>query len=1010
LQPLVELRLLSPGRARETRQGDAFDLGATRMGRGPRPRQTVAMLRFLAASLAFATFVLAQVPDVTLRLRDAKSASCGWGTAHDDRSVDGHALMVGETLAERGIGTHAPAELVFSIPANMHWLTGWFGVAAESGANGSIALEVFVDGAKIHATALQKGKAAPVWFACELTGRSELKLVVTDGGDGNGADHANLLWPTFVSREVMPEGRLPNAIEFTGTALPPEHRALWSDRPATEFVAAYPIGDGRLGATWFGGVARDRVVLNEISMWSGSVDASADRQGAAANLPRIRELLSKGAYQEAEKLVGETFTCAGAGSGHGNGKDVPFGCYQTLADLDLLWLGADGAPWHGAVDGYVRDLELPASVWRSGVGTVQFVDDRGRQHRRSVRMTAGQIVVAWSADEPILDVDVALRRSERARLHVVDDKTLRMTGSLADGRGGDGVNFQAQVKAEVTKGRVTADASGLHVRGATSFTLSIAAGTDLSSGLTDRIAEAQRSQQQQDGAAPPALADTMDRVRLDLGGHGRRSVTTTQRLRDLASGRDDPDLFASYFAYGRYLLASSSRPGSLPANLQGLWAPELQTPWNGDYHLDINVQMNYWPALTTNLVPCHEPLIALVESLVEPGRRTAKAYYDANGWCAHVITNVWGFTSPGEHASWGATNSGGGWLCRHLHDHYAFTQDRAVLERVYPTLRDAARFYLATLTRAPGTEWLVTSVSNSPENAFRTKDGGAAHVCMGPTVDQQIVRELFGNVIEAAVVLGVDAPFAAALALAREQLAPMQIGKHGQLQEWLLDFDEVEPHHRHVSHLYGLYPGNQITPVGTPALAAAARTTLERRGDDGTGWALAYKALLWARLHDGDRALRLLTNLLRPIGEMGFDMHHGGTYPNLFCAHPPFQIDGNFGGTAAIAELLLQSHCERPGEDFTVHLLPALPTKWKVGSVTALRARGGLEVDLRWVEGRLVEAVLLRTAGEDGPVRVRCKTKTAATVDGKDVPTTAAGDGVFTVQLRRGAAVVLRGT
>jgi len=504
---------------------------------------------------------------------------------------------------------------------------------------------------------------------------------------------------------------------------------------------------------------------------------------------------------------------------------------------------------------------------------------------------------------------------------------------------------------------------------------------------------------------PTTLVPQPPSATLDLGGHERRAIPTAQRLRDLANGTPDPDLFALYFAYGRHLLRSSSRPGSLPANLQGLWAPEYQTPWNGDYHLDINVQMNYWPALTTNLIECHEPLIALIESLVEPGRRTAKAYYDAPGWVAHVITNVWGFTSPGEHASWGVTNSGSGWLCRHLFDHYAFTQDRAFLKRIYPVMKESAQFYLSTLVDDGKHGWLVTGVSNSPENAFRTPDGQVAHVCMGPTVDQQIVRELFGNVIESAAILGVDAEFAQQLAAARAKLAPHQIGKHGQLQEWLEDFDEVEPHHRHVSHLYGLYPGDQITPTGTPDLAAAARITLERRGDDGTGWSLAHKAILWARLHDGDRALRLLTNLLRPIGQLGFDMNHGGTYPNLFCAHPPFQIDGNFGGTAAIAELLLQSHREREGEDYTVHLLPALPKAWPQGSVTGLRARGGVQVDISWRDGALEQATLQRVAGADGPVRVRCRGPLHIRPD--TVTTTPIADGLFTVLLARSQPLTL---
>jgi alpha-L-fucosidase 2 len=694
---------------------------------------------------------------------------------------------------------------------------------------------------------------------------------------------------------------------------------------------------------------------------------------------------------------------------------VPYGCYQVLGEIEITWLGADGKPLRGQVRDYTRmlDLELGRSGLSTGTARVRFEDATGSTHGRTLRVERDGVVELMGDD-----FDLTLRRQERATVQAIDDHTLQLQGALADGRGGDGVRFAARVT--VLGGSTSVDGATLHVRrlGAGPRHVCIAAATDLkwSGQRTARPGQTsmplEQAIEQSLHAHPTHLPepstpgpDHVSPVYLDLGGHDRRAIPTAQRLRELANGADDPDLFALYFQYGRYLLASSST--SLPANLQGLWAPEVQTPWNGDYHLDINVQMNYWPALTTNLIGYHEPLIALIESLVEPGRRTAKAYYDAPGWVAHVITNPWGFTSPGEDASWGASNTGSGWLCRHLMEHFAFTQDRAFLQRVYPTLKGSAEFYLASLVPEPKHGWLVTSVSNSPENAFRTPDGQVAHVCMGPTIDEQVVRELFGNVIEAATIVGVDAPFRSQLADARARLAPTQIGRHGQVQEWLEDFDEVEPHHRHVSHLYGLWPSDQITPAGTPELAQAARMTLERRGDDGTGWALANKACMWARLGDGDHALRLLTNLLRPVGQLGFDMQHGGTYPNLFCAHPPFQIDGNLGGTAAIAEMLLQSHREREGEDYTVHLLPALPSKWRDGSVTALRARGGVEVDVAWHEGALVSATLTRVAGADVPVRVRSRWPLQASAGGQPVSLYEVADGVFTLPLARGQTAVL---
>jgi len=981
-----------------------------------------------AASLLCCLPAFAQDPPVPLRLANAVHATCGWGTAHDGASVEGDPLAVGDVVADEGIGTHAPAELAWTLPAGARWFTCWFGVAAERGSNGSIALEVWLDGQRAFASAVVKGGAAPLRVAVDVTGKKELRVRMTDGGDGNGADHGNLLWPAVQFAAAEPAAAMPGAVTFVGQPVwpPIDWPHLWSDRPATKFAEAFPLGDGRLGATWFGGVARDRIVLNEISQWSGSPEPEADRPNAHENLPRIRELLRAGKYADAEALVNATFTCAGKGSGHGNGKDVPYGCYQTLGELEITWLGKDGKPFSGEVRNYVRWLRP-----RPGQDCALVEFQLKSLSKRCVILRVERDVVQlmlWTSipcvmvplPGALLDFDVRLKRREHATATALDARNVLLAGSLGDGRGGNGVRFAAQVR-NSGDGTLTSQGDTLRFRAANNVLLLVAAATDhvLRPGrdggpgllvrgphdparlVAEQLDAAERAiyrrSSPSDATPPPAATPPPPACTLDLGGHERRAIPTAQRLVDLAAGTPDPDLFALYFAYGRYLLASSSRPGSLPANLQGLWAPEYQTPWNGDYHLDVNVQMNYWPALTTNLIEQHEPLIALVESLVAPGRATAKAYYDAPGWVAHVITNPWGFTSPGEHASWGATNSGSGWLCRHLFEHYAFTQDRAFLQRVYPVLKGSAEFYLATLVEHGPEQHLVTGVSNSPENAFRTQDGQTAHVCMGPTVDQQIVRELFGNVIEAAGILGKDAEFAQRLAAARARLAPHRIGKHGQLQEWLEDFDEVEPHHRHVSHLYGLFPGDQITPVGTPGLAAAARTTLERRGDDGTGWSLAHKAALWARLYDGDRALRLLTNLLRPVGQTGIVMHGGGTYPNLFCAHPPFQIDGNFGGTAAIAELLLQSHREREGEEFTVHLLPALPKAWPQGSVTGLRARGGVQVDLEWRDGALAEARLARVAGPDGPVRVRSRWPLRAADQAATAP--ALGPGAFEVPL-----------
>lgn len=741
---------------------------------------------------------------------------------------------------------------------------------------------------------------------------------------------------------------------FKCHAQAPGPLTLWYEQPARQWEEALPIGNGALAAMIFGGVETEQIQFNEETLWTGEPRSYAHK-GASAYLEQIRRMLNEGKQKEAEALANEQFMS----------QPMRQMAYQAFGDVYLDF------PGHTQHRAYQRELDLRAATVKSS-----YESGGVRYTREAFASYPAKAIYYHINSSQKSKLDFAVRMSTiHAKPKVNAEKnTIELEVQVENGA----LHGLARLKL-LTDGKLKTADGKIEVTGATSATIVLSAATNyvnyknVNGDPRAKVTAAlQSAPDDYKKAASGHLADyqkLFNRFALDLPASKGSALPTDRRLSQFKNNPDDPALLALYVQFARYLLITSSRPGTHPANLQGKWNHKLNPSWDSKYTVNINTEMNYWHAELTNLSECHQPLFQMVKEVSETGAEVAKEHYNANGWVLHHNTDVWRGAAPINASNHGIWVTGGAWLSLHLWEHYRFTQDKAFLQNTaYPLMKGAAQFFLDFLVKDPKTGHLVSSPSNSPEN------GG---LVAGPTMDHQIIRALFKACAETAGILKTDAAFAQKLTETAKQIAPNQIGRHGQLQEWMTDIDDTTNHHRHVSHLWGVYPGEEITPTGTPDLLKAAIKSLEYRGDDGTGWSLAWKINYWARFLDGEHAYTMIRKLFNPVFESGRKMSGGGSYPNLFDAHPPFQIDGNFGGASGILETLVQSHL---GE---INLLPALPKALPDGRVSGLCARGGFEMDMDWKNGRLTGLSIRSKAGNECKVRYGTQVISIPTEKGK---------------------------